>query len=162
MSPPRLHDGLRLVATRSAVGCARLFVALTLDKWGASPIVSEAVRAVDELVTNAVRATGVMDEHVRWNELTRIEYIIVRLLGLDASIRIEVWDSAPNLPSVPEDVGSPLKHGCYPTSRGKVVWVELPVPPRRTDPRTHPPTPAEQFGPNTELLRRVRDGLDRL
>lgn len=74
----------------------------TLDRWGAAPLINDAVLVVDELVTNAVKATGVMDEHVRWTELTRIEFITVRMLGFETSIRVEVWDSAPNLPALPQ------------------------------------------------------------
>jgi len=58
VTTPRFADGLRLVATRSAITCSRLFVAYTLDKWGAGFLVDEAVLVVDELVTNAVKATG--------------------------------------------------------------------------------------------------------
>ena len=74
MTTPRFADGLRLVATRSAITCSRLFVAYTLDKWGAGFLVDEAVLVVDELVTNAVKATGVMDERVRWTEVAHMEF----------------------------------------------------------------------------------------
>jgi len=73
VTTPRFADGLRLVATRSAITCSRLFVAYTLDKWGAGFLVDEAVLVVDELVTNAVKATGVMDERVRWTEVAHME-----------------------------------------------------------------------------------------
>jgi len=33
----------------------------------------------------------------------------VHLLGREDSIRIEVWDSAPNLPLLPDNAGSPVK-----------------------------------------------------
>ncbi|MCA1709255.1 MAG: hypothetical protein LC808_40620, partial [Actinobacteria bacterium] len=65
----------------------------------------------EELVTSAVKATGVMDEHVHWTEVTRINFITVHLLCREDSIRIEVWDSATN-------------RGCYATADGKVVWAE--------------------------------------
>jgi hypothetical protein len=35
VTTPLCHDGLRLVATRSAINCAGLFVVSTLMKWGA-------------------------------------------------------------------------------------------------------------------------------
>lgn len=69
MTRPRFHDGFRLVATPSAVSCSRLFVAYTLDKWGASFVINDAVQVVDKLVTNAVNATGTMDERPRWTAL---------------------------------------------------------------------------------------------
>ena len=90
MTALRLHDGIRLVATGSAISCSRLFVAYTLDKWRAATVVDMAVLVVAELVTNAVHATSLMEERARWTELTRIEFITVRLLGLQTSVRIEV------------------------------------------------------------------------
>lgn len=78
-----------------------------------------------ELVTSAVMTTGVMDEHVHWTEVTRINFISVHLLSLEDSVRLEVWDSASNLPPLPDDAGSPLKRRCYATAGGKVVWAEL-------------------------------------
>lgn len=83
MTTPRLHDSIRLVATRSAISCSRLFVECTLRHGGAGFLVDDAVREVDELVTNAVKATGMMDDTVRWTEVTRIELVAVRLLGLN-------------------------------------------------------------------------------
>ncbi|MGH3915730.1 MAG: hypothetical protein ACRDTC_20320 [Pseudonocardiaceae bacterium] len=157
MSRPRFADELRLVAIKSAINCAGLFVVSTLTKWGARGILLDAVSVTEELVTNAVKATGIPEERVHWTELTRIEYITVRLLGLEASIRIEVWDSAPNLPVLPDDADSPVKHGCQSAPRGKVVWAELPV-----RPRTAGPTPDEEPAQDPDLLSRVRDGLDRL
>jgi len=90
----------------------------------------------------------------------------VRLLGLEASIRIEVWDSAPNPPLLHDETGSPVKRGCYPAARGKVVWAELlvlPVLPGRTP--SHQPISADEgegTQPDHDLLCRVRGGLDEL
>lgn len=160
MTSPHLHDGLRLVSTKSAIPCARLFVEYTLDKWGAYTFIHEAVRQVDDLVTMAVKATGITEDRSKWAELPRIEFITVRVLGLDTSIRIEVWDSAPNPPILADEAGSYVRRGCYPTVRGKVVWVELPVYPHRSS--FPPQPPAEQFRQNPDTLRRVRDGLEGL
>lgn len=135
MTAPRLHDGLRLVATRSAISCARLFVEYTLDRWGAGFLIQDAVPVVDELVTSAVKATGIMDETVRWTEVTHLEFITVGLLGFEASVRIEVWDSAPNPPVLTDEADAVIKRGCYLAARGKVVWAELGVLPRRSGER---------------------------
>lgn len=159
---PRFTDGIRLVATRTAISCAGLFVAYTLTRWRARSILLGAVLVTDELVTSAVKATGVMDEHVHWTEVTRINLITVHLLSLEDSIRIEIWDSAPNLPLLPDDAGSPVKRGCYATAGGKVVWAELSVLPQRRKTSTRPAPPPEQFEQDPDLLRRVLDGLDRL
>jgi len=160
VTPPRLHDGIRLVSTRSAVSCARLFVEHTLDKWGTYTIIREAVRQVHDLVTMAVAATGITEDRSAWAELPRIEFITVRVLGFETGIRIEVWDSAPNLPVLAETAGSDIRHtrgdssadedgraeqgavrrGAYPTPRGRVVWAELSLVPQR---RAPPPSPGE-------------------
>lgn len=62
---PRFHDGLRLVATKTAISCARLFVEQTLRQWGAGFLVDDAAKVADELVTTAVNATGIPEERVR-------------------------------------------------------------------------------------------------
>ncbi len=55
---PRFADSLTLAATHAAIGCAQMFVSHTLYHWNAPFIEDDALRAVTELVTNAVRATG--------------------------------------------------------------------------------------------------------
>ncbi len=162
MTTPLCHDWLRLVATRSAINCAGLFVVSTLTKWGVRTILHSAVVETEELVTAAVNATGIPGERMYWTELTRApEYLTVQLYGFEESVRIEVWDSAPNPPLLPGDAESPIKRGYYPTPRGKVVWVELPLLPQRS---SHPSQPiTEQSAQDDpDLLRRVRDGLEKL
>jgi hypothetical protein len=161
VSTPRFHDDMRLVSTRTAITCAGLFVVSTLMKWGVRTILRSAVGETEALVTAAVNATGIPEERMRWTELTRApEYITIQLYGSFESIRIEVWDSAPNPPLLLEETELPVKRGYYPTPRGKVVWVELLVLPQRP---SHPPQlPTEQFAQDPDLLRRVRDGLEKL
>lgn len=69
MSRPRFVDQLDLAALPTAVSCSRVFTKLTLTKWGATSIVDDAPLVVSELVTNAVRATGITDPHPRWGAL---------------------------------------------------------------------------------------------
>ncbi len=161
MTIPRFTDGIRLVATRTANSCASLFVISTLTRWGARSILLDAVAVTEDLVTNAVKATGVTDEHVHWTEVTRINSITVHLLSLEDSIRIEVWDSAPNMPLLPDNAGSPVKRGCYATAGGKVAWAELLVLPQRRKTSALPQPPPEQCEQYPDLLRRVLDELDR-
>lgn len=164
MTTPLIRDSLRLVATGSAIACARLFVECTLRRWDGGFLVDEAVREVEGLVTAAVRATRVMDEVVRWTDVTHMEFIVVWLLGFETSFRIEVWDGGPNLPALPDDADSLIQRGCYPASRGKVVWVELPVSlaRRKASPDPSPSDELERTEPDADLLRRVRDGLKEL
>lgn len=127
MTGVRCADSIRLVATRTAISCAGLFVVCTLTRWGARSIVLDAVSVTEELVTSAVKATGVMEERVCWTAVTRLNFITVRMMGMQNSIRIELGDSSPDLPLLPDDIGSPIKRGCYATAEGKVVWAELSV-----------------------------------
>ena len=128
-------------------------------KWGARSILRDAVLEVEDLVTAAVKATGIPKERVHWTELTRIEYITVQLYGSEESIRIEVWDSAPNPPTLP-NTGPPIKRGWYSTPGGKVVWAELSLVPQHRKARPEPPP--EQFAQDPDTLRRVRNGLEGL
>jgi hypothetical protein len=86
-----------------------------------------------------------MDERVRWTEVTRLNFIAVHLVGMQDSIRIELGDSSPDLPLLPDDAGSPIKWGCYTTAEGKVVWAELSVLPQRHCASARPQSPPEQF-----------------
>ncbi|MGH4016230.1 MAG: ATP-binding protein [Pseudonocardiaceae bacterium] len=133
-----------------------------------------ALLAVTELVINAVGATGVMDEHPRWWELDHLNLIRVRLLGMDASIVIEVWDSDPELA---ESISHRWNY-FDPRSGGRVVWCELKFPrrSRAIDRTQEPPLPLPRRkrrpspGPtrpiaterDPELLRRIIDGLMKL
>jgi hypothetical protein len=159
---PRFTDGIKLVVTPTAISCADLFVVSTLTRWRARSILLDAVFVTEELATSVVKATGVMDEHVHWTEITRINFITVHLLGWEDSIRIEVWDSAPTLPLLPNNAGSPVQRGCYATAGGKVVWAELSVLPQHRKTSARPQSPPENPEQDPDLLRRVLDGLDRM
>lgn len=132
MSAPRAYDGIRLVATRPAINCACLFVVSTLTKWGARSILLDAVKVTEELVTGAVEATCVMEDRPHLTDPKHLNFVTVRLLALEASVVIEVWDCEPDSPTQPPPTGSVVKHGSYLTDGGKVVWAELPVYPHRS------------------------------
>lgn len=99
----RFSDQINLAAVRSAVSCSRLFTAYTLDLWGTSAVVDDALLVVSELVAGAVRATGVVDSRPRWSEIDQLNLINVRLLCLEVCIVIEVWDVDPAEPVLPGD-----------------------------------------------------------
>jgi anti-sigma regulatory factor (Ser/Thr protein kinase) len=176
--PARFVDHIDLAALRTAVNCSRLFTKYLLNRWGAPSLVDDATLIVSELVTNAVKATGNMDEHPKWSELHDLKLIKVRLVGLEASVIFEVWDTSQDEPVLREagddDEGGrglflveelASRWGSYPQPRGKVVWAELPVYARTTSglpirQRKAPTDPAVQAPPqDPEVLRRVRDGL---
>jgi hypothetical protein len=136
----RVSDRLDLAAVLTAVSCSRAFAKLTLDTWGASSIVDDTPLVFSAIVHNPPKATGVTTPHPAWTELDEPQCVTVRLVGLDESIVIEVWDVDPHLPAESQaeldaESGRGLwlvaeltaKWGSYPVARGKVVWGELPV-----------------------------------
>lgn len=146
MPPPRFSERLELAAVLTAVGCSRMFVETTLTKWGAMPIIDDALLVVSELVTNSVKATGITTPDPNWAELGQLNLISVRLLGLERSIVIEVWDIDSRKPVAQDadfdaESGRGLflvkavasRWGSRPASPGKVVWAELPIQPCRDE-----------------------------
>ncbi|MFE7120351.1 ATP-binding protein [Streptomyces sp. NPDC057654] len=137
----RFMDQLSLAAVGSAVSMSRHFMRLTLGKWHARSIEGDATLVVSELVTNAVKVTGVLDRPPTWLELETLNLVTVRLVGLDASVVIEVWDTSKEMPVLqkPDDdteggrglllVQETAKcWGFCRTPRGKLVWAEITVP----------------------------------
>ncbi|HEX5401280.1 MAG TPA: ATP-binding protein [Pseudonocardiaceae bacterium] len=146
-------------------------------------LIEDAELVVSELVTNAVKATGVMDDEPRWTQVHHLALVRVRLVGTWTSVFIEVWDSDETLPTVRQAThdrgggGDPfiLVATCarWNTFRtrggGKVVWGELSIPPETLTPAELPkrrPTPWPRRQPEATqdpgLLHRVRRGLDEL
>ena len=135
---------LTLAAVPTAVGCSRQLIRLGLNRWGLAPIADDAELVVSELTTNAVQATGLVNTDAKWSDLRDLAVIHVRLLLFETNIVIEVWDRDPAAP-VPQNVtgddegGRGLlivtmlsaKWNWFPAPQGgKVVWAELPIPPR--------------------------------
>jgi hypothetical protein len=89
-----------------------------------------------------------MDERLRWTEVNHLNFITVRLLGLEASIVVEVWDCDPTKPPLTAPAGVVVNRGAYRLGIPKVVWAELTL---FSQPHLDP-----------DLLRRVRDGLEKL
>jgi hypothetical protein len=95
---PRRSESLTLAALPSAVNSARSFVVSTLERWRAPLVIGDTVHLAEEMVTDAVKTTGVSDPTVRWRALTQLELLSVTLVGLRSSIGIEVWDAEPYPP----------------------------------------------------------------
>lgn len=178
---PRLFDDLGLVALPTAVSCARLFTQYTLSNWGASPfVVADAVVVADELTSVAVQETGILDDEVCWSELDHVNRIVVRLLAFARHIVVEVWDAATKPAVLPADDPHKLPTGLHlvdviahrwgslASPRGRLTWAAvalyeraesgLPIRLRRPGDRRERAAPLVDEG----LLRRVRDGLERL
>jgi hypothetical protein len=180
---PRFTRSVDFAALPTAISCTRLFVASTLQRWGARFLEADAELLAIELVRHSVQACGVIDPDVRMYELEYLNVIHVRLLGFERTIGIEVWDNAREPATLPaydnregelhglclvnaraKDWGSAV------TPRGRVVWAELDVYERtaaglpvRTRRPTPYPRPAANMAPqpaqDMDFLRRVRDGL---
>ncbi|MFJ6723837.1 ATP-binding protein [Streptomyces sp. NPDC091281] len=137
----RFVDQLNLVAVASAVSVSRHFVRLTLGKWQAGSVEGDAALVVSELVTNAIKVSGVLDRQPTWAEMDALALVTVRLIGLDASIVVEVGDASQEQPVLRRPDGDAEggrglllveeiaeNWGSYRTRRGKAVWAEIPVP----------------------------------
>jgi hypothetical protein len=179
---PRFLDSLDLVALPTAVAVARLFVADTLRRWHALFIEDHMEAVAVELVSFSVEATRPA-EATSWSDVTELNPITLRMLGYQRHIVFEVTDAHPGALEHPEDVVLPedsglglvdalaSRWGSVLAPRGRVIWAELAVY-ERTDaglpqrPLKPSPTPRGTNQPmpqhDRDLLRRVRDGLERL
>lgn len=189
--PPRplTADSIRLAAVPTAPSCARLFVRNALTRWRLLLVVENAELVVSELVTNAVCATGTVDAPLTYPALVGISILTVRLSVIEPYLRIEVWDSSPELPrrqsnDLESEHGRGLllveavarRCGALPAAdrSGKVVWADLALDPEPTDNQHTTPLPKRPAQPRREtirsaepvadiaLLERVLIGLQRL
>ncbi len=177
---PRLAASLNLAALPTAVSCSRMFVRHTLQRWTLPEQIDTAELVVSELVTNAVKATGVTTPKPTWSELDGLNTICVRILARGGAFSIQVWDASVELPVqaaaglddeaesgrglfIVRAMARQVGH-FYPRGGGKVVWAELPleesVPPL---PRRASKSATIQLPrPDPDLLRRVLAGLQSL
>ena len=180
---PRGIASLTLAAVPSAVRCSRMFAAVTLMSWGLPDLIETAELLMSELVTNAVKSTGVLDESPKWSALAGLALIRVRLVLFEDSVIIEVVDRDRRPPVIREqrpdaesgrgmllvETLSTQWDFFFPPSGGKVVWCELALPPPMANrlPKRVPPKTSRAHRPpaapvDTALLQRVQDGLRRL
>ncbi|TDU06617.1 anti-sigma regulatory factor (Ser/Thr protein kinase) [Streptomyces sp. 846.5] len=171
---------LNLAALPTAVSCSRMFVRHTLLRWNLPDQIDAAELIASELVTNAVKATGVVTPDPTWGDLEKVALLTVRVAAHGDGVSIQVWDVSLEPPVQPavgasddadggrglfivRSVARQVGH-FYPKGGGKVVWAELaleaPVPPL---PRRQAKTPTIQLPlPDPHLLRKVLDGLRKL
>lgn len=149
MTPPpgpgqQPEDDQLLAALPSAVTCARRFVRYTLETWQVRGLIEEAEDVVADLVWDVVAATGIVIEHPSYLDLygQELSLVDVRLALIGSRVRIDVWDADPTPPWPREpttdlagaDPSGAVAKGqswsCYfPPTGGKVVRVELEIPP---------------------------------
>lgn len=169
---------LDLAAVPTAVSCSRMFVGHTLRRWNLPHLVESAELIVSELVTNAVKATGITTPQPSWGEMEGLQLLRVRVHASRDSIVIQVWDADGeplDLPAAGADEDAESGRGLfivrsvarqigrfYPRGGGKVVWAELPLePPVQPLPRRAAKRPASIHLPKADpdLLRAVLAGL---
>ena len=171
---------LNLAALPTAVVCSRMFVKHTLRSWNLAGHIDAAELVASELVTNAVKATGVVLPNPGWRDMENVALINVRIMAQGDGVSIQVWDKSLEPPVQPAaGAGDDDESGrglfivralarqvghFYPRVGGKVVWAELaleaPVPPL---PRRAAKTPTIQLPlSDPDLLRKVLAGLQRL
>jgi hypothetical protein len=133
---------LALAAVPTAVRCSRAFVRRTLHHWRLDHLSDDAELVTSELVTNAVRATGLTGTPLLWSQLTHLAMIQVRLTLREDTVLIEVRDREAAVPVLQEPgedqennrglqvvVALSAEWGYYHVPRGgKVVWARLAIP----------------------------------
>jgi anti-sigma regulatory factor (Ser/Thr protein kinase) len=138
-----MSDELELAALPSAVSLTRRFIEAYLRKWGLEELTDTASLIASEIVTNAVKATGMTEQPTDYAALrdASLGRVITRLLWSAAGLFIETWDSdqsqpAPSRPLDLDENGRGLMliaalsadWGHYPAATGKVVWAQLAIP----------------------------------
>lgn len=134
-------DRLTLAAVPTAVRCARMFVRITLQNWQASEeTVETAELLASELVSNAVKVTGVVEQlPISSDAYRHLSLIEIRLMTFERSVVIEVWDTDSDPPVLQEQllgaedgrglsiVATMSRRWSYyvPPNGGKVVWCEF-------------------------------------
>jgi len=126
-----------LAGMPSAVGRARAYARWVLSTWQLSSMVDTVELLVSELVTNAVKATGVVDEPVDEGRLAgTLSPVYLSLSALADTLLVEVWDVSSTPPlrrvaSETDETGRGLllvqalskEWGCEVLQTGgKIVW----------------------------------------
>jgi hypothetical protein len=91
---------LELGAFPTAVPCTRLHARSLLWEWGLTGVSDTAELIVSELVTNALRVSGVGTRPRPGQDQSRYIGLLVAASGLD--VLVEVWDASHD-PPVPQD-----------------------------------------------------------
>jgi hypothetical protein len=136
----RVTREIWLAAEMSAPRCARAFVPGVLVDWGLEHLREDAELVASELVTNALQVTCVAGPAPFTAASLRRAMIRVRLVLLEGSLIIEVWDPAVARPAPARVMDPDAENGrgmlivealsaqwnSYdPAEGGKWVWAEL-------------------------------------
>ena len=127
-----------MAAVPSAVGRARAYARWVLNMWRLSAMADTAELLISELVTNAVKASGVQDEPADDRLDGKVKPIYLSLSLRTDCLLIEVWDMGAGLPqrraaSEDDEAGRGLalvqmlskEWGCEVVETGgKIVWCQ--------------------------------------
>jgi anti-sigma regulatory factor (Ser/Thr protein kinase) len=95
MNQPPRSNCMLMAARPSAVGQARAYARWVLDRWQLSAMADTVELLVSELVTNAVKATGVVDEPADERLLAgKVKPVYLSLSALAGTLLVEVWDAS--------------------------------------------------------------------
>ena len=93
MRPPPRSNCMLMAALPSAVGRARVYARWVLGTWQLSAMADTVELLVSELVTNAVKNTGIVDESVDERLVAgKVNPIYLSLSVQVETLLIEVWD----------------------------------------------------------------------
>jgi anti-sigma regulatory factor (Ser/Thr protein kinase) len=92
-----LQTSLVLGALPTAVACARLHTRNVMYEWNLPSVADSAELVVSELVTNAVRASTGPDGRPKYQAMTGISCIRLRLSSDLVHVLINVWDQDPHM-----------------------------------------------------------------
>jgi anti-sigma regulatory factor (Ser/Thr protein kinase) len=146
---PLRADHLKLAAVATAPACARLLVRRACSQWGIPGEQADIAELLaSELVTNSVEAAGIADANPGYPVIyTLAKLIEIRLLRLEHSLILEVWDTSLDPPQLldPDDEAEygrglqlidrlSVRWGYYARAGGKAVWSELALAPMPAHP----------------------------
>jgi anti-sigma regulatory factor (Ser/Thr protein kinase) len=134
-----LASNIWFAAVLTAVGCSRMFIRHVLRDWNLADHIDAGELVVSELVTNAVKSSGLTDPEPKWTDIKAHHIVGVQLRVIDTSLYVEVWDRSPATPvKQPQADDSEGGRGLFliedlskrwgihrPPAGGKIVWAEL-------------------------------------
>jgi hypothetical protein len=158
-------DDLRLVALPTAVNCADMFVRFALREWHLRQLQDEASHVACQLVTTVVER----------NQAAVPGFLTLRLRLHGDCLVIEVEDTEPTPPVVPQSLAGRQGGVMSPPGGGNLIWCEVALPSgvsasavplprreRRKPPATSPASPEpESADVDDEFFERLLSKLHR-
>jgi anti-sigma regulatory factor (Ser/Thr protein kinase) len=134
------NNCMMLAATLNAAGTARRYVSSVLERWETQQVEGVVHLLVTEMVTNAIKATGIPVPDPTYGQIYRdVKPIFLCVYRYKAFVVIEVWDASREVPvrrnpAEDEESGRGVLliqeiadgYGVrWPKTGGKVVWCSV-------------------------------------